>query len=80
MVRASRCFAGISFQLGGPDALMGVERFRCNLPFADSFAHFQLSSTPKFFVTPSDLDATSKCGSNAHYQQGESAALLLAAR
>jgi len=44
-------FRGISFQLGGPDALMGVERFRCILPFADFFfAQFQLCSTAKFFV------------------------------
>jgi hypothetical protein len=51
MVRTSRCFDGISFQLGGPNALMGVERFRCILPFADFFfAQFQLCSTAKFFV------------------------------
>jgi len=44
-------FRGISFQLGGPDALMGVERFRCILPFADFFfAQFQLCSTAKVFV------------------------------
>jgi hypothetical protein len=43
MVRTSRCFGGISFQLGGPNALMGVERFRRILPFADFFfAQFQL--------------------------------------
>jgi hypothetical protein len=51
MVRTSRCFGGISFQLGGPNALMSVERFRCILPFADFFfAQFQLCSTAKFFV------------------------------
>jgi hypothetical protein len=44
-------FRRISFQLGGPNALMGVERFRCILPFADFFfAQFQFRSTAKFFV------------------------------
>jgi len=80
MVRTSRCFAGISFQLGGPDALLGVVRFRCNLPFADfSFAHFQLFSAAKVFVVSSNLEATRKCGSQAQAQKGERAARLVAA-
>jgi hypothetical protein len=80
MVRTSRCFAGISFQLGGPDALLGVVRFRCNLPFADfSFAHFQLSSAAKFFVLSSNLEAIGKCGSQANDQKGERAARIIAA-
>jgi hypothetical protein len=80
MVRTSRCFAGISFQLGGPDALLGVARFRCNLPFADfSVAHFQLFSAAKFFAVFSNLEATSKCGSQANDQKGERAARFVAA-
>jgi hypothetical protein len=59
---------------------MDVERFRCNLRFADfSFVRFQLCSAAKFFVGSSNLEATSKCGSQAHDQKGEGAARLLAA-
>jgi hypothetical protein len=80
MVRTSRCFAGTFLQLGGPDTLEGVERVLCKLHFTDFFfARFRLSFTPKFFVTSSNLEATSKCGSDAHDQKGESAAGLLAA-
>jgi hypothetical protein len=59
---------------------MGVEPFRCNLPFADfSFAHFQLFSAAKVFVVSSNLEATSECGSQANDQKGERAARFVAA-
>jgi hypothetical protein len=80
MIRTSRCFAGSSFQLGRPDTLKGVERFHCNLRFADfSFAHFQLFSAANFFGVSSDLEATSQCGSQVYDQKGERAARLVAA-
>jgi hypothetical protein len=80
MVRTSRCFARTSFQLGGPDTLRGVERFRRNLPFADfSFAHFRLCSAAKFFVDYFHLEGTSKFFSKHHVQKGEGATRLAAA-
>jgi hypothetical protein len=80
MVRTSRCFAGISFQLGGPDTLKGVERFRNNLPSANfSFARFQLCSAAKLFVVSSNLEDTSTLVSEPHDQKGEGAARLVAA-
>ena len=79
MIRTSRCFAGTSFQLGGPDTLVGVERFRGVLPFADfSFAHFQLCSTAKFPVVSSNLEGSSAFVSEPHDQKGEGAARLAA--
>src|SRR6266404_4315966 len=80
MVRTSRCFAGISFQFGGPNTLRGVERFRCNLPSADFFfTHFQLFSAAKFFVACFHLEGTSKFALEPHDQKGESVARLVAA-
>jgi len=80
MVRTSRCFAGIFLQLGGPDALLGVVRFRCNLPSADFFlAHFRFFSAAKVFALSSNLEATSKCGSQANDPKGERAARLVVA-
>jgi hypothetical protein len=79
MVRTSRCFAGTSFQLGGPDTLVGVERFPCNLPFADfPFAHFELYSAPKFFVACFYLEGASKFGLALHDPKGEGAARSVA--
>jgi hypothetical protein len=53
MLRTSRCFAGIFFQLGGPDALLGVERYPYQFHFADflfaSFTHIALRSLTRFF-------------------------------
>jgi len=78
MVRTSRCIAGISFQLGGHHALIGVERFLCHLRFSDFlFAHF--FSTAKLFVASSDLETANKCGSAANSQKGEEAARFVAA-
>jgi hypothetical protein len=80
MIGTSRCFAGICFQLGGPDAHLGVARFPCNLRFADfSFAHIPLLSRADFFVVSSNLEATTQCGSQAHDQKGERAARFVAA-
>jgi hypothetical protein len=80
MVRTSRCFAGIFSQLGGPDTLVGVERFRCNLPFADfSFALFQLYSAANFFVTCLCPEGTSKFALEPHDKKGEGAARSAAA-
>jgi hypothetical protein len=80
MVRTSRCFAGTSFQLGGPDTLLGVERFCANLSFADFFfAHFQLCSAAKVFVVSSNPEDTSTLVSEPHDQKGEGAARLFAA-
>jgi hypothetical protein len=77
MVGASRCFAGISLQLGGPQALVGVERFRCHLRFPDFlFAHF--FSTAKLFVASSNLETTNKSDSTANGQKGEEAARFVA--
>jgi hypothetical protein len=79
MVRTSRCFAGTSFQLGGPDTLLGVERFRCVLLFADfSFAHFQLCRTAEFSVVSSNREGSSRFVSEPHDQKGEGAARLAA--
>jgi hypothetical protein len=78
MVRTSRCFAGISFQLGGPHAIVSGERLRCYLQFSD-FPFARFFSTAKFFVASSDLEATSKYGSEAHRQKGTEAARLVAA-
>jgi hypothetical protein len=77
MVRTSRCIAGISFQLGGPHALVGVERFLCHLRFSD-FLFARFFSTGKFFVASSDLETTNKCGSAANSQKGEEAARFVA--
>jgi len=80
MVRTSRCFVRISFQLGGPDTLRGVERFRRNLPFADfSVAHFQLSFAAIFFVACFHPEGACKFVSQPHIQEGEGAARLVAA-
>jgi hypothetical protein len=77
MVRTSRCFVGIFFQLSGPQALVGVERFLCHLRFSDFlFAPF---STAKVFVASPDLEATNKCSSEANGQKGEEAARFIAA-
>jgi len=73
MSRTSRCFVGTFFQLGGPDTLVGVERFPRNLPFANfSFAHFQVFSVAKFFLPTSKplVSVASKCGPEAHDQKG----------
>jgi hypothetical protein len=78
MVRTSRCFAGISFQLGGPHALVGVERFLCHLRFSD-FLFARFFSTAKVFVASSDLETTNQCGSAANGQKGEDAARFVAA-
>jgi hypothetical protein len=78
MVRTSRCFAGISFQLGGPHALVGVEGFHCHLQFANFF-FARFFSTTRFFVASSDLKATNKCGSKPNSQMGEEAARFFAA-
>jgi hypothetical protein len=59
---------------------VGVERFPCNLLFADfSFAHFQLYSAPKFFVACFYLEGASKFALASHGQKGEGAARLIAA-
>jgi len=80
MVRTSRCFAGTSFQFGGPDALVGVERFPCNLLFPDFFfAQFRFYSAPKVFVTCFHLEGESKFVLAPHDQKGEGAACLTAA-
>jgi|GraSoi2013_115cm_1033766.scaffolds.fasta_scaffold52018_2 hypothetical protein len=80
MVRTSRCFASDFSQLGGPEALVSVECFRCDLPFANfPFAHFQLFSTAKFVVASFNLEATRNWGSALHDQKGDGAAHLLAA-
>ena len=78
MVRTSRCFTRNSFQLGGPHALVGVERFRCHLR-SSNFLFARFSSTAKFFVASSDLETTNKCGSAVNGQQGEEAACFVAA-
>jgi hypothetical protein len=78
MVRTSRCFTRNSFQLGGPHALVGVERFRCHLRFSN-FLFARFSSTAKFFVASSDFESTNKCGSAANGQEGEEAARFVAA-
>jgi hypothetical protein len=78
MVRTSRCIAGISFQLGGPHALVGVERFLCHLRFSD-FLFARFFSTAKLFVASSDLETANKCGSAANSKKGEEAARLVAA-
>jgi hypothetical protein len=77
MVRTSRCFARISFQLGGPQALAGVERFLCPLRFSDFF-FARFISTAKVFVASSDLETTNKCGSAANRSEGEEAARFVA--
>jgi hypothetical protein len=75
MVRTSRCFAGIFFQFGGPDTLVGVERFRCNSPFADfAFARFQLYSAAIFYAACIYLEGASKFALVPHDQKGEGAA------
>src|SRR5258705_13350573 len=77
MVRTSRCFAGTSFQFGGPDALVGVERFPCNLLFPDFFfSQFRFYSAPKVFVTCFHLEGASKFVLAPHDQKGEGAAGL----
>jgi hypothetical protein len=78
MVRTSRCIAGISFQLGGPHALVGVEWFLCHLRFSD-FLLTRFFSTEKFFVASPDRKTTNKCGSEANGQKGEEAARFIAA-
>jgi hypothetical protein len=78
MVRTSRCFAGISSQLGGPHALVGVERFLCHLRFSDSLCA-RFFSTAKVFVASSDLETTNKSGSAANRYKGEEAARFVAA-
>jgi hypothetical protein len=80
MAGASRCFASEFLQLGGPDALESVARFRRALPIADfSFARFQLFSATKTFAISSNLDGTILFGSAPHHHEGEGAARLLAA-
>jgi hypothetical protein len=78
MVRTSRCIAGISFQLGGPHALVGVERFLCHLRFSD-FLSARFFSTAKLFVASSHLETANKCGSAANSKKGEEAARFVAA-
>jgi hypothetical protein len=79
MVRTSRCFNGISFQLGGPHTLRGVERFRSGSSFADFLlASFQLNSAVKFFEPCFHLKGASKFVSEPHDQKGEGAAQLAA--
>jgi hypothetical protein len=78
MVRTSRCFVRISFQLGGPHALVGVERFRCHLRFSN-FLLARFPSTAKFFVASYDLESTNECASAANGQKGEEAACFFAA-
>jgi|HubBroStandDraft_6_1064221.scaffolds.fasta_scaffold410747_2 hypothetical protein len=78
MVRTSRCFVRNFFQLGGPHALVGVERFLCHLRFSN-FLFARFSSTAKFFVASSDLESMNRCGSAANGQEGEEAARFVAA-
>jgi hypothetical protein len=78
MVRTSRCFTGISSQLGGPHALVGVERFLCLLRFSDFF-FARFISTAKVFVASPDLETTNKCGSAANRQKGDEAARFIVA-
>jgi hypothetical protein len=77
MVRTSRCFAGIFLQLGGPQALVGVERFRCPLRFSD-FLFARFCSTAKFFEPSSDLETTNQCGSAGNGQKREESARFVA--
>jgi len=71
MVRTSRCFDGISIQLG--------EHFHCNLHLANSFfAHRQPCSAGQSFGALSDLGAPRECGSKAHDPKGEGAAFFAA--
>jgi hypothetical protein len=80
MVGASRCFASNFSQLGGPDALEGVARFRCLLSFADfSFAHFRSLSTAKSFLLFFNLKATRNVVQRFTFIKGEEAARLFAA-
>ena len=57
MLRTSRCFAGIFFQLGGPDALSSVAPHPYQFRFADfSFAQALVSNVirppgPRLFAT-----------------------------
>jgi hypothetical protein len=51
MLRTSRCFVGTLLQLGGPDALQGVERYPYPFHCADfSFARIAIYSLKKFIV------------------------------
>lgn len=77
MVRTSRCFEPEFSQLGGPDTLEGVERLRCNLPFADfSFAFFRLYCAAKVIAVSCNLEGASKF--TVDDPKGEGAASLAA--
>jgi hypothetical protein len=78
MVRTSRCVAGISFQFGGPQALVSVEWFLCHLRFSD-FLLACFFSAAKVFVASSGLETTNKCCSPTNGQKGEEAARFVAA-
>ena len=75
MVRTSRCFNGISVQLGGPNALRRGERFRRNSHLADfSFARWQLYFAAQSLAALPRLGASLECGSKIHDPKGEGAA------
>jgi hypothetical protein len=78
MVRTSRCFTGISVQLSGPQALVGVEGFLRHLRFSD-FLFARFFSAAKVFAASSDLENTRKCCSATNGQKGEEAACFVAA-
>jgi hypothetical protein len=89
MLRTSRCFAGIFFQLGGPDALPGVERFLflhlANFHFPLSIRHLseQFSAIALARRSPSRarqslFHAIGKSGPSAHNLRGEVAACCVA--
>jgi hypothetical protein len=80
MAGASRCFASEFLQLGGPDALESVARFRRTLLVANFFfAHFPSCSAPKFGLISSNLEATLNVAQCFTFKKGEEAARLLAA-
>jgi protoheme ferro-lyase len=83
MLRTSRCFGGIFLQLGGPEALLGAERYLCEFHFADfSSARITLSYLTKFLFTTRARKVERRdaaiAGNSAHNPKGNPAAQFAA--
>jgi hypothetical protein len=79
MVRTSRCFVGISFQLGGPNALRSRERFLRSLHLADFFfTYWQLCFAAQSLAALFDLGTSRERGPKAYDPKGEGAACFAA--
>jgi hypothetical protein len=89
MLRTSKCFAGIFFQLGGPDALQALERFvfsfladscssRIGRRLSEKLFGGDFAQRPRWSARKLIFHAIGKLGPSAHNLRGEVAARCVA--